>query len=278
MKNDLLNKLHTARDYVQSRSDLKPLIGLTLGSGLSKFSEEMEVTEEIPYSDIPHFVPPSVDGHPGSLLLGHVKSVPVAVLQGRIHYYEGHSLEQVTFATRMLKLMGIKLLTLTNAAGGLNPKMKPGDFMLIRDHINLTGVNPLRGENISELGPRFPDMTEPYDKKLTDILTNICVENKFSFMEGVYCGVLGPSYETAAEVRYLHQIGGDAVGMSTVPETIIARHMGLKTVGVSCVTNLATGLSKTQVTHEEVKEVAARVEKQFAKLISEFIVRASRAL
>lgn len=274
----LLEKLEQARQFIENKSSLRPLIGLTLGSGLSNFASEMKIDTEISYSAIPHFVPPTVDGHPGSLLLGHVKNIPVAVLQGRIHYYEGHNLEQVTFATRLLKFLGIKLLVLTNASGGLNPKMKPGDFMLIRDHINLTGENPLRGPNVSELGPRFPDMSEPYSKEFTDLLAQICKKNNFSFMEGIYCGVQGPSYETAAEVRYLHKIGGDAVGMSTVPETLVARHMGLKTVGVSCITNLATGLSSQQVTHEEVKEVAARVEKQFAFMISEFVGQAGAAL
>ena len=278
MSLSLIDKMNEAQKFIQTHSKLKPTIGLTLGSGLSSFANEIKVECQIPYHEIPHFVPPTVDGHPGSLLLGFAEGVPVAVLQGRIHYYEGHSLDQVTFATRLLKYMGIKLLVLTNAAGGMNPKMKPGDFMIIRDHINLTGLNPLRGPNIAEFGPRFPDMTEPYDKVFSDLLVKICKENKFSFLEGVYCGVQGPCYETAAEIKYLQTIGGDAVGMSTVPETIVARHMRLQTVGVSCITNLATGLSNSQVTHEEVKEVAARVEKQFASLILRFIKAAGTNL
>ncbi|MCB0412140.1 MAG: purine-nucleoside phosphorylase, partial [Bdellovibrionales bacterium] len=193
------------------------------------------------------------------------------LLKGRIHYYEGHSLEQVTFATRLVKFLGVQTLILTNAAGGVNAKFLPGTLMILRDHINLTGENPLRGPNLLELGPRFPDMTEPYDKELSDRLVEICKEQKIQHTEGVYCGVQGPSYETAAEIRFLQTIGGDAVGMSTVPEALVARHMGLRLVGISCITNLATGLSQTKVTHEEVKEVAARVEKDFSHLLRRFI-------
>lgn len=278
MSLSILDKLQQAYSHIKNHSALEPKIAVTLGSGLSGFGSHMQIETEIPYSSIPHFVPPSVDGHPGSLLLGTVQNVPVAVLQGRIHYYEGHTLEQVTFATRLMNQLRAKLLVLTNAAGGINPKMKPGDLMIIRDHINLTGQNPLRGPNVAELGPRFPDMSEPYSQKFSDLLARICTNKKVSFLEGVYCGVLGPCYETAAEVRFLQKIGGDAVGMSTVPETIVARHMNLETVGISCITNLATGLSSQEVTHEEVKEVAARVEQDFAAVLVEFIRQAGDLL
>ena len=267
----MLNLIKEAIDYVRKLSSIKPQVGLTLGSGLSQFAEEIEVDCSIPYADIPHFAPPSIDGHPGKLVLGKVKDVPIVVLQGRIHYYEGYSMEQVVFPTRVVAQLGIETLILTNAAGGIEPNMRPGDFMIITDHINLTGNNPLIGPNIQELGLRFPDMSEAYDKELNDKLSQILTQHKVRHFKGVYCGVSGPTYETAAEVRFLQTIGGSAVGMSTVPETIAAKHMGLRVCGISCITNLATGIVGGKLTHDEVKETAKNVETTFINFLKEFI-------
>jgi len=268
---DLLNKLNETADYIKGRCSLVPSVGITLGSGLAHFAEEVDVDTLIPFNEIPHFTPPSVEGHPGALLLGKIRGKNVAVLQGRIHFYEGHSLDSVVYPTRVLKFLGIDTLILTNAAGGIAPNMAPGDLMLISDHINLTGNNPLIGPNIKELGARFPDMTNTYSPELLEKAESIMKTQNISYKKGVYCGVTGPSYETPAEVQYLHKIGGSAVGMSTVPEAICARHMGLKIAGISCVTNLAAGISKTELNHDEVKEVAQRVEKEFCAFLSEFI-------
>jgi purine-nucleoside phosphorylase len=267
----ILKDLKQSVDYIKKRGSLKPQVAITLGSGLSQFANSVKAEAVIPYSEIPNFSPPSVDGHPGQLILGHLGKVPVVILQGRIHYYEGHSMEEVVFPTRVVAQLGIEALILTNAAGGLDHKMKPGDFMIITDHINLTGNNPLIGPNIQELGLRFPDMSEPYDMEFCEGLEGIMKKKKIPYTRGVYCGVSGPTYETAAEVKYLRQIGGSAVGMSTVPETIAAKHMGLRVCGISCITNLATGLSQGKVTHEEVKETAKRVENHFSDLLSEFV-------
>lgn len=269
----IMQQLKESVDYIHSVHSLKPQVGITLGSGLSRFANEVEIAAEIPYEKIPHFSPPSIDGHPGKLILGKVGEVTAAILQGRIHYYEGHTMEEVVYPTRVLSQLGIEKLILTNAAGGLDPEMRPGDFMIITDHINLTGNNPLVGPNIAELGLRFPDMSEPYDQKMGHLAESILKELNIRYGRGVYCGVSGPTYETAAEVRYLQKIGGSAVGMSTVPETIAAKHMGLRVFGISCISNLATGISKTPITHEEVKETTALVEKAFSVFLKEFLKR-----
>ena len=266
-----LKRVRETVDYIRKRSSFKPRVGITLGSGLAAFGSSIDVECEISFNDLPHFPHPTVDGHPGKLLLGNLGDSPVAVLQGRVHYYEGHSPEDVVLPTRVLADLGIESLVLTNAAGGLSPKMKPGDFMVLTDHINLMGYNPLRGKNVDEWGPRFPDMSEIYDRELRAKLIAILNKMGVSFHEGVYCGVSGPTYETPAEVRYLGQIGGGAVGMSTVPEALVARHMGVKVLGVSCITNLAAGLSPTLLTHEEVKETAKMVEAQFSQFLRSFV-------
>jgi purine-nucleoside phosphorylase len=271
MKSQLLQNLKESVDFIRTLTKIKPRVGVTLGSGLAGFAKDVKTEAVIPYKDIPHFFPPSVEGHPGQMILGHVGDVPVVVLQGRIHYYEGHSMEQVVYPTRVLAQLGIQKLILTNAAGGLSEFMKPGDFMLVRDHINLTGTNPLIGPNIAELGLRFPDMTQAYDTHMLELAEDIMKKNKIRHSIGVYCGVSGPTYETAAEVRFLQLIGGQAVGMSTVPETIAAKHMGLSVCGLSCISNLATGISKTPITHDEVKETTKKVEEHFSFFLREFI-------
>lgn len=270
---DVLDKLQETTQYIRSQSQLKPRVGLVLGSGLGAFVNHIQVNCEIPYDQIPHFATPSVEGHQGRLILGSLHNVPIAILQGRVHYYEGHKMEQVVYPIRTLAMLGIETLALTNSAGGLNPKMKSGDFMVIEDHINLMGNNPLMGPNIKNLGPRFPDMTEAYDKELTSLLVNILTESKIPHWKGIYCGVSGPTYETPAEVRFLQIIGGNAVGMSTVPESIAANHLGLRVCALSCITNPAAGIHTQKLTHDEVTEIANSVEKQFCELLDKFIAR-----
>lgn len=270
---DTIKKLDEAVKFIDSKTKLRPEIGVTLGSGLASFADLVEVDAVIPFAEIPHFSPSKVQGHPGKLVIGNLNGTPLAVFQGRIHYYEGHSMQQVVFPTRMLGRRGVKTQIITNAAGGIDPKMNPGHLMIIKDHINLTGDNPLRGLNIDELGPRFPDMTDPYVPAHIETLDSIMNELSIPHSVGVYCGVQGPTYETAAEVRYLQTIGGQAVGMSTVPEVIAARHMGMDVVGISCITNLATGISEEKISHDDVTVVAKRVEKDFVEALSRFIAK-----
>lgn len=262
-----MQKLNDALTFVKSKTEIQPQLGLVLGSGLAALANDVEKAVSISFKDIPHFSTTKVEGHPGKLIVGEIQGVPVAVLQGRFHFYEGHSMESVMFPTRLLCKWGVKAMLLTNASGGLLNKMKPGDFMVITDHLNLFGENPLRGLNEDGLGPRFPDMTEAYDVRLRKILVSSFKRNKVKCFEGVYCGVSGPTYETPAEIRAYQKLGCSAVGMSTVPETIAARHMGVKVAGVSCITNLGAGLTKKKVSHDDVKEVAQLVEKKFSKVV-----------
>jgi purine-nucleoside phosphorylase len=263
-------RLQETVKFIRSKSKLQPKAGFVLGSGLSFFGNLVQVEHRFKFSEIPHFCPPTVEGHPGELILGHLEGVPVAVMKGRVHAYEGHSFQEVVFPVRTLARLGIQVLTVTNAAGGLNPKMKPGEMMIIKDQINLTGQNPLVGPNVAELGPRFPDMTDVYEPKLRALLKKALIKAKVRHTEGVYVGVLGPSFETAAEIKYFGKIGGGAVGMSTVAEVIAARHAGLQIAGLSCITNLGTGLSKKKLSHHDVAETAARVEKGFAAALTDF--------
>ncbi len=267
----VLKNIKESVDYIKSKTRVTPSYGVTLGSGLGHFIKEVEVEVSLPYREIPGFIPPSVDGHGGQLVIGKIGENNVAVLQGRVHYYEGHTAEEVIHPTRVLAALGVEAFVITNAAGGLTKSIEPGSFVILRDQINLTGFNPLRGKNNQELGPRFPDMSEPFDKNLSDKLESLLTEKKIPFINGIYCGVQGPSYETAAEVRYLAQIGGHCVGMSTVAEVLAARHMGVKVVGISCVTNLGTGLNDGPLCHDDVKDVAGRVEKQFCDFLKEFL-------
>lgn len=271
---NIVESLEASVAYIRSvcpPAKLKPRVAVVLGSGLGSFVNNVEVDAAIPYTDIPGFIPPSVDGHKGRLILGHVKGVPTAVLQGRIHFYEGHSMTTVAHPVRTAALLGCEIVMLTNSAGGLDPAMRPGDFMVIDDHINLMGDNPLKGPNIAEFGPRFPDMTEAYDRKLSTKMDEILKKMETKFFRGIYCGVSGPTYETPAEVRYLQLLGGKAVGMSTVPETIAANHLGLRVCALSCITNLAAGLSQNKLSHEEVTETARAVESKFGQFLVEFI-------
>lgn len=270
--NAILKQLNEAKAYIENKTRVRPHVAITLGSGLAGVVSAMKIESTFEFSEIPHFVPSGVEGHPGRLLIGHLSGAPVVVLQGRVHFYEGHSMEQVVFATRLVGRLGCRRLLLTNASGGLLEGMNPGDMMIIEDHINLTGQNPLLGPNISELGPRFPDMSEVYSQPLRTVLEAVLKTQKVPYHKGVYCGLTGPTYETPAEVRFLRQIGIGAVGMSTVAEAIAARHMGLEIVGLSCITNVAAGLkNSTVLSHDDVKTVAARVEKQMSQVIENFI-------
>jgi purine-nucleoside phosphorylase len=264
--------------HIRSHCSLKPRIGVILGSGLGNFADSVSQEWSQEYAQIPHFGSTSVEGHKGALIIGKLSEVPVALLQGRLHLYEGHSMTQVVFPTRTLALLGIEALIVTNAAGGTARGMKPGDFMVIADHINLMGDNPLRGKNMDQVGPRFPDMTEAYDVNFQKIAVKIGKKLKVRVRSGVYAGVLGPTYETPAEVRYLQKIGTDAVGMSTVPEVIAANHFGLRVCGVSCITNLAAGISKERLSHDEVTTTAKAVEPKFKIFLQELIVKIAENL
>lgn len=268
---DVLDKLQETTQYIRTQSQLKPRIGMVLGSGLGAFVNHVEVECEIPFSEIPNFATPSVEGHSGRLVLGHLHGVPLAIMQGRVHYYEGHTMESVAYPIRTMAMLGIEIAILTNSAGGLDPQMNSGDLMVIEDHINLMGNNPLMGPNIKNLGPRFPDMTEAYDKELTAKMLTILEAQKVPHWKGIYCGVSGPTYETPAEVRFLQIIGGSAVGMSTVPESIAANHLGLRVCAVSCITNPAAGIHTSKLTHDEVTEMANSVEKQFCNFFDALI-------
>jgi purine-nucleoside phosphorylase len=266
-------KLQDSVAYIRGRSVIRPKLGLVLGSGLGAFVKEIKLEVKIPFDEIPHFAGTDIEGHQGVLHLGTVRDLPIAVLQGRVHYYEGYTMEQAVFPIRTLAMLGIDTLMLTNAAGGLNKDMRPGDFMILNDHINLMGANPLMGPNLKNLGPRFPDMTEAYDKVLVQKMQEIMTAKNIRHHTGVYCAVSGPTYETPAEVRYLQIIGGNAVGMSTVPEAIAANHLGLRVGAVSCITNLASGISKHKLSHDEVTETAKAVETQFCSFLVDLIGR-----
>ncbi len=267
----LLDKLTETVSFIRSQSQIKPKIGIILGSGLGSFVQHVQVDAQIPFQQIPHFVSTSVEGHQGNLILGTLGSLPVVILQGRLHYYEGHSMDTVVYPTRTMAMLGIEVLLLTNSAGGFGETMQAGDFMIIEDHINLMGTNPLMGPNLKQLGPRFPDMTEAYDRKLIEKMESTFNEMKIRYHKGIYCGVTGPTYETPAEVRYLKIIGGKAVGMSTVPEAIAGNHLGLRVAALSCITNLAAGFSRGKLSHQEVTDTAKKVEIQFVDFLKGFI-------
>jgi purine-nucleoside phosphorylase len=283
-KQNMMQKITAAADYIRQRSQIKPILGITLGSGLAGLAADIEVENRFDFHEIPNFVPTTISGHPGQLLLGHIGKVPVAVLQGRVHYYEGHSIEDTVLPTRVLGVLGAKLFILTNAAGGLLDSMRPGDLMIIDDHMNFTGQNPLRGPNLEQLGPRFPDMTEIYSRRYNALLDDCLRQHKVRGHRGIYCGLTGPSYETPAEIRAFKLLGAGAVGMSTVAEAIAARHMGRKVVGLSCITNLAAGLgapagaAAKPLSHQEVKEVASRVEAAMAAVVLDFVARVAPEL
>ena len=264
----LLQKIKESADYIRSKIKVPPAAGIILGSGLGSFAAEVDEEISIPYTSIPHFPIAGVEGHKGSLLFGRLTGVPVVLMQGRIHYYEGFPMEVVTFPVRVLKQLGIRNLLLTNAAGGMNPDFMIGDLMIIQDHINMM-PNPLIGENVDELGPRFPDMSEAYDPDLIAHALRIAEENGIQVHKGVYLGVTGPCYETPAEYKYFRIIGGDAVGMSTVPEVIAARHMDIHCFGLSVITDLGIPGRMEYITHQMVQKAAGEAEPRVAVIIRE---------
>lgn len=267
-----------AADYIRSQNPIAPRVGLILGSGLNPLADAVQDGSAIPYGQIPHFPRPTVEGHAGRLILGRLEGIPVVVMQGRVHFYEGYSMQQVVFPVRTMQVMGIEILVVTNAAGGLNPDFHAGDLMLISDHLNIigmTGNNPLFGPNDPSLGPRFPDMSVPYDPDLRRIAREVARENQLPLHEGVYASLSGPSFESPAEIRLLRLIGADAVGMSTAPEVIVARHGGIRVLGISGISNVAlTEPAAGQVTsHEEVLEAGRQIVPRLITLICGALAR-----
>ncbi|MBU0553538.1 purine-nucleoside phosphorylase [Myxococcota bacterium] len=256
-----------------------PIAAVVLGSGLGDFAEQLTDPQVIPYEEIPHFPSVKVTGHAGQLVIGGLPNgARVAALAGRVHLYEGHPIEHVVHPVRALKLWGVKAILLTNAAGGISAEFMPGDLMRITDHLNLTGINPLSGPNDERLGVRFPDMTYAYDPELAEIINAAAEARGVALQKGVYAGLLGPSYETPAEIKMLYRLGADAVGMSTVGEVIAAHHAGLRVAGISCITNVAAGLSAAKLDHAEVKETAAKSRAAFISLVEETLARITEAL
>jgi purine-nucleoside phosphorylase len=269
----LYARAEQAARTIRSRTELKPQLALILGSGLGGFADEFVEAVAIPYGEIPGFATSTAEGHAGRLVVGKVGTVPVIAMQGRVHFYEGYSLEEVTFPIRVFKLLGVKRLLLTNAAGGIDIELNQGALMVISDHLNLMGVNPLRGPNDERFGPRFPDLSEAYSRKLQEQAVAEARKLGIDLRRGIYAALAGPSYETPAEIHMLRALGADAVGMSTVPETIVARHMGIDVLGISCITNMAAGISDEPINHAEVMDTGRRVRETFTKLLRGIISR-----
>ncbi|WP_449355735.1 purine-nucleoside phosphorylase [Virgibacillus natechei] len=260
-----------ASEYIQKKVSEQPTIGLILGSGLGVLGEEIQNPVTIPYNDIPHFPVSTVAGHKGQLVIGALEGKPVIAMQGRFHYYEGYSMQQVTFPVRVMKQLGIDSIIVTNAAGGINVDFDPGDLMIITDHINNMGSNPLIGKNNDELGVRFPDMSQVYDNTYIQYAETVAGELGINVRKGVYVGNTGPTYETPAEIKMLRTLGGDAVGMSTVPEVIAAGHAGLRILGISCISNMAAGILDQPLTHSEVIETTEKVREDFLQFVKTII-------
>lgn len=270
----LHDRASEAARYIRANAPGRtPRIAVVLGSGLGRVAEAVEDGIEIPYSEIPHFVRSTVQGHAGKLIIGSCGGVDVVLMKGRVHFYEGYSMEEVTVPVRVFSLMGIRSLILTNAAGGTAPHLSPGSLMAITDHINLMGENPLRGPNDERFGPRFPDMTGVYTPSYVEAAHEIAREIDAVLFEGVYMALRGPTYETPAEIRMMRKLGADAVGMSTVPEATVARHCGMKVLAISCITNVAAGLTSAEINHSDVMTVGERAGKQLGELIVRVIPR-----
>lgn len=268
---ELNKKIQEAKEYLSARITVTPEFGIILGSGLGKLADLAEDSIVIKYEDIPHFPVSTVAGHSGKLIVGKIASKTVMMMQGRFHYYEGYEMNEVTFPVRLMQVLGIKNLVVTNAAGGVNKEYKPGDLVLIEDHFNLMGVNPLRGANLSDLGARFPDLSEAYSHEWREKALNLMPKVGLEPKQGIYAAVSGPSYETPAEIRYLRTIGADLVGMSTAPEVIVANHGGMKVLGISCVTNMAAGVLPEKLSHSEVIATTQRIEQQFVGFVKSLI-------
>ena len=264
-------KLMKCYEYYKGVTDFKPSIGLILGSGLGKYGRNMKIEHEIPYEDIPGFPVSTVQGHDGRFLLGYIGDVPAVVMKGRVHYYEGYSIEDVVLPVRLMKMMGIETLFLTNASGGINRGFHEGDFMMITDQISNFVPSPLIGENVEELGTRFPDMTHIYDVNLMDLIRATAEEEKIQIQEGIYVQTTGPNFESPAEIRMFEALGADAVGMSTACEAIAARHAEIRVCGISCVSNMACGITEGELSHLDVQAVADRRGEEFERLVTRII-------
>ena len=271
--NQAYEKLMKSYEYCKSRTNIKPKVALVLGSGLGKFAENLKLEMEISYEEIEGFPVSTVAGHNGSFMFGYIEDVPVVLMNGRMHYYEGYSMQDVVMPIRLMGLLGAEILFLTNASGGVNKTFSSGDFMLITDQISSFVSSPLIGANLEELGPRFPDMSEIYDKDLQNIIRETAKEENIPLQEGVYLQFTGPNYESPAEVRMAGMLGADAVGMSTACEAIAANHMGMKICGISCVTNMACGISETPLNHKEVQETADLKAPLFRELVKKSILK-----
>ena len=269
--NKVYEKLNRCLKSIREKTDFEPETALILGSGLGDYAESIEIKDVVEYSDIEGFPVSTVKGHKGRFVFGYVKEKPVVIMQGRVHFYEGYDISDVVLPTRLMGMLGAKKLILTNAAGGVNKEYKPGDFMIISDHILYGVPNPLIGPNIEELGARFPDMSNVYEKEMQDAILKVAKEMNLEVKKGVYMQLTGPSFETPAEIRMARCVGADAVGMSTACEAIAAKHMGMKVCGISCITNMAAGILDQPLTHEEVQETADKVAKHFKTMISELI-------
>ncbi len=269
----MVTKIEAAVRFIRGLYTDNPSVGIVLGSGLGSFTAEMTIEKEIPYGDIPHFPVSTVEGHSGKLIFGVLGGKKVIAMAGRFHFYEGYSAEEVVFPIRVMKFLGIETLLLSNAAGGMNTSFEVGDLMIIKDHISLFTPNPLIGENSDALGPRFPDMSEPYSKQLIAAAKSIAKANHLDLKEGVYCGVTGPTFETRAEYKFLHIIGSDAVGMSTVQEVIAAVHMGMTVFAISVITDLGIREEENKITHAEVLEAAGKAEPKLTLLFKELIAQ-----
>ena len=268
----MYQKLLKGLESIRNKTDFKPEVAVVLGSGLGEFADQIETIATIDYSDIEGFPISTVAGHKGRFVFGYVEKTPVVIMQGRVHYYEGYAMSDVVLPIRLMGMMGAKKLLLTNAAGGCNPNFKPGDLMIITDHITTAVPSPLIGPNIEALGTRFPDMSEVYSKRLQKIIEDCAKSCGIDMQKGVYVQFTGPNYETPAEIRLAQNWGADAVGMSTACEAVAARHMGMEIAGISCITNMAAGLSRAALDHKEVQETADRVSKQFKELVAKVIV------
>lgn len=267
----MLQKIQETADFLKSKIKTNPKTGIILGTGLGNLVTQITETTEIPYETIPNFPVSTVEGHSGKLIVGLLGGIEVVAMQGRFHYYEGYDMKAVTFPVRVMKALGIENLLVSNASGGVHPDFEIGDLMIITDHLNLFPEHPLRGKNFAELGPRFPDMSNAYSKELIVKAKNIAAKNNIKVVEGVYVGTTGPTFETPAEYKYFRTIGGDAVGMSTVPEVIVANHSGMKVFGMSIITDLGVPGKIVEVTHEEVQEIGNKVQPLMTLIMKELV-------
>ena len=265
--NNIFDNIQESADFIKNKSNILPKIGLILGSGLGVLADEIQNAVKIKYNEIPNFPVSTVEGHAGQLVIGNLEGKQVIAMQGRFHYYEGYSQQEITFPVRVMKALGVDTMVVTNAAGGANTNFKPGDLMVIKDHINLSGNNPLMGKNDERFGPRFPDMSTAYKPKYVTLVKECAEELNMKIQEGVYAFFSGPTYETPAEVRMAQILGADAVGMSTAPEVIVASHSSMDVIGISCITNMAAGILNQPLDHEEVIETTQKVKTEFLNLV-----------